>query len=448
MKLQLFPRIHLLGLLALAALLLSPVLPLQAQLNQGGGGGGRQTGVNRGNTGGGARTLGGGGGGGGGSSGSRQFYPPGTVGEAIVTSDPETRRLIVITDEETSHYVSQVITNLDRPKPQVLIKVVFMEVTYRNALDLGVDLGGRHNSGSEVSGAGSTVFGSSGLGSAATGIATNLFGLPLQSFGLLPPGAGAYQIVGSDFQATLRAIAQAGKTEVLSRPSILTRNSQQAVITLGQEVPLITNTRFDTLGNQINTVGYQNVGIILKVTPFITDDDKVEMIVTPESSSLADRSQWVPIASGNSGSISAPVINSRSADTVVVVPDRQTVVIGGLMEKSKTSSETKVPFLGDIPILGNLFKRKLKDDSKTELIIFLTPYIVKEPSMLAGVSDKERANAILAPKSFNETDLEQFLKTLPPAELEKNRARMKGVKRDEPEEPSAKHKSSTPPGEK
>src|SRR4030095_7980895 len=98
------------------------------------------------------------------------------------------------------------------------------------------------------------------------------------------------------FQATLRAIAQAGKTEILSRPSILTRNSQQAVISLGQEVPLVTNTRFDTFGNQINTVSYQNVGIILRVTPFITDNEMVEMIVSPETSSLADRSQWVPIS--------------------------------------------------------------------------------------------------------------------------------------------------------
>lgn len=398
--------------LILTSLLLAAALSAFGQANQGG----RPQGISRGTGGGGAGGGGGrgiGGGGGGGSS-SRQYYPPGTVGEAIVTSDPDTRRLIVITDEETSQFVSQVVSNLDRPKPQVLIKVVFMEVTYRNALDFGVELGGRHSQGAEVKGAGSTAFGSSGLGSAATGIFTNVFGIPLQSFGSVPPGAGVYQVVGSDFQATLHALAQAGKTEVLSRPSILTRNNQQATITLGQEVPLITSTRFDTLGNQINNVTYQSVGIILRVTPFITADDKVEMIVTPESSALADRSQWVPISSGSGGSVAAPVINSRSADTVVVIPDGQTVVIGGLMEKAKTASDSKVPLLGDIPVLGNLFKRKLKDDSRTELIIFLTPHIVKEPGQLAGLSSREQNRPQMTPKAFTEEDLDMFLRSLPP----------------------------------
>jgi general secretion pathway protein D len=368
--------------------------------------GGRPQGVNRGGTtgAGGGRALGGAGGG----TGTRQYYPSGTVGEAMVSSDPETRRLIVITDDETSQYVSQVITNLDRPKPQVLIKVVFLEVTYRNTLDIGIEGGAGHNADGHR-GAGASVFGLSGLGNSATGQVLNALGLPVQSFAPTPPGAGLYQILGTDFQATLRAIASAGKTEILSRPSILTRNNQQATISLGQEVPLVTNTRFDTLGNQINTVTYQSVGIILRVTPFITADGKVEMIVSPETSALADRSQWVPISAG----ITAPVINSRVADTVVVVPDRQTVVIGGLMEKSKLATDSKIPFLGDIPILGNLFKRKVKDDSKTELMIFLTPYIVQDAAQLASLSDREKKNHEMAPKAFTEEDLDRFLYSLP-----------------------------------
>jgi general secretion pathway protein D len=319
--------------------------------------------------------------------------------------------LIVITDDETSQYVSQVITNLDRPKPQVLIKVVFLEVTYKNFLDIGVEGGGAY-SGQNHNGAGASAFGLSGLENSATGQVLNALGLPVQSFAPIPPGAGVYQILGTEFQATLRAIASAGKTEILSRPSILTRNNQQATISLGQEVPLITNTRFDTLGNQINTVTYQNVGIILRVTPFITSDGKVEMIVSPETSALADRSQWVPVSLG----ITAPVINSRVADTVVVVPDKQTVVIGGLMEKSNLATDSKIPVLGDIPLIGNLFKRKVKDDSKTELLIFLTPYIVQDAAQLASVSDQERKNNEFAPKAFTEEDLDRFLYSLPAKE--------------------------------
>jgi len=364
--------------------------------------GGRNQGVNRGATGAG-RTLGGS------SSGStRQYYPSGTVGEAMVTADPETRRLIVITDEETSGYISQVITNLDRPKPQVLIKVVFLEVTYRNTLDFGIEGGVRHNADGNT-GAGATAFGLSQLGSSATGAVLNPLGIPVQNFAPIPPGAGIYQILGSDFQATLRAIAQAGKTEILSRPSILTRNNQQATISLGQEVPLVTNTRFDTVGNQINTVTYQNVGIILRVTPFITDNQMVEMIVSPESSGLADRSQWVPVAAG----ALAPVINSRVADTVVVVPDGQTVVIGGLMQNNRLRNDSKIPILGDIPFLGNLFKRQTKDDSKTELIIFVTPHIVRDATQLLATTSNEQGRLQLAPKAFTEEDLENFLDGLP-----------------------------------
>jgi general secretion pathway protein D len=180
---------------------------------------------------------------------------------------------------------------------------------------------------------------------------------------------------------------------------------------LGQQVPLITNTRFDTLGNQINSVTYQNVGIILQVTPFITSDGMVEMVVSPQTSELADRSQWVPISSG-AGAASAPVINSRSADTVVVVPDGQTAIIGGLMEKQVQQSDSKIPFLGDIPGLGNLFKRKIRNDVKTELLIFLTPYIVMHPTQLAGLANRDRAQQV--PKSFSEQELDRFLDKLPP----------------------------------
>lgn len=374
-----------------------------------------QTGANRqgANRTGGARTTGGGGGGGGGAAGLGQYYAPGQIGEAIVTSDPETRRLIVITDEDTAPFVSQVITNLDRPKPQVLIKVVFLEVTYRNALDLGIEGAYRKGFGNGATGVFSQAFGLSGLNNA---VGTNgqlgglnQFGQPVSALNPVPPGAGLYQVLGQDFQVTLRAIAQAGKTEILSRPSILTRNSQQATISLGQEVPLVTNTRFDTLGNQINTVTYTSVGIILRVTPFITSDGMVEMIVSPESSGLADRSQWVPI----SGGALAPVINSRVADTVVVVPDGQTVIIGGLMQNSKSQQDSKIPYLSSIPLLGNLFKHTAKDNGKTELMIFLTPYIVAEPKQLASLTAMENTKVQVLPGTFSENDLNSYLDNLP-----------------------------------
>lgn len=345
--------------------------------------------------------FGGGVGGGGGATRSTQAGGGQPLGGADISFDPETRRLVVVTDDKTFQQITNVVKGLDRPSPQVLIKVIFLEATYRKDLDVGFAGGYNHNPNpGGVSGVAGQGFGTAPIRDLA-GVAA-----------LAAPGAGIYSILGNDFQATLRAIATAGKTEVLSRPSILARNNQSATISLGQQVPLITNTRFDNFGNQINTVSYQSVGVNLSVTPFISSDGNVEMTVTPEISSLADRSQWVAI-SGGTNAVSAPVINSRTATTTVVVPNGQTVVIGGLMENTQNDSESKVPLLGDIPLLGNLFKRKVKDNVKRELMIFLTPTIVQAPAQLAGVTYDERSNQRIAPKAFPQEDLDRFLEGLP-----------------------------------
>jgi general secretion pathway protein D len=397
--------------LTLWVVLLAATLLTGQIFAQGGGGGGRPGGITRG--GGGNRGGGGGGAGfGGGGSSSRSYYAPGTVGEAMVTVDPETRRIIVITDEETSQYVSQVVTNLDRPKPQVLINVVFLEVTYRNSLDLGVEGGTVQKINNSTTFGGANMFGAGGSSNIFQGGQNNLLNGAQTAAGT--SGAGLYQIVGNNWQVTLRALAEAGKFEVLSRPSILARNNQQASITVGSEVPIVTNVRYDQVGNQINTVEYQDVGIILRVTPFITSDGLVEMIVAPEISSLTERT--VPI----SRDVGAPIIAKRSADTVVVTPDGQTVIIGGLMENNRTSNDSKIPFLGDIPGLGNLFKRKSRDNTKTELLIFLTPHIINTSSQLMAASGSEAGKARVAPDAFSEEELNRFLgeaaaKQLPPS---------------------------------
>lgn len=339
------------------------------------------------------------------SSATKTSYPSSTdIGQARITYDAETRSLIVVADDDTAAHIKDVVGQLDRPAPQVLIKCIFMEAVYSKDLDVGVDGSYTHKISSK------TVPPLTGTGSASTA-----FDLA-RTFGATAGSGGLYHLLGSDLEVTLSALAKAGKTEILSRPSILARNNQQATINIGQQVPLITNTRFDTFGNQINSVSYQNVGISLQVTPFITSDNYVEMIVTPSTSELADRSQWVPISNGstnNSTVVSAPVINSRSADTVVVVPDGQTVVIGGLMQTQRLNSESKVPILGDIPLIGLLFKHKVTNNAKTELLIFMTPHIVKDPRDLASVTDREKAATTIAPKAFSEEELNRYLNNTP-----------------------------------
>jgi len=343
--------------------------------------------------------------GGAGTSGSREYYSNGTVGEAIVTSDPETRRLIVITDEETSQYVGQVVTNLDQPRPQVLINVVFLEATYNNNFDFGIE----SSYGNQING--NTSFGGTNMFSPFRPDASNAFsGLAqqgaLNSFGV--PGAGLYQLAGKDFRVTLRAIAANGKLEVLSRPTILARNNQQAYILVGQQVPIVSNVSFNTVsGTPISTVSYQDVGIILRVTPFITSEGYVEMIVSPEISALS--AQTITVAEG----VAVPIINKRAADTVVVTPNGQSVVIGGLMQNNKDETIGKIPFLGDIPGIGTLFRRTQRNGTKTELLIFLTPHIVRTPMQLAGLSEKEANRPENAPNAFSEEELNRFLDTVP-----------------------------------
>jgi general secretion pathway protein D len=338
-------------------------------------------------------TQAGGGGGGASSAGaSRQYLNSTLIGDALITSDLETRRLIIVTDDDTNENIRTIIASLDKPKPQVLINVVFVQVTH----DKGVDLG------AELSYKGSVAINAEPTGRAADA-AFSKFGL--DDAALDPTHGGAfYQILGRDVNATLHALASTTKTEILSRPSILTRNNQQATIMVGQRVPIITNSRVsDTTNTTINTVQYEDVGIILRVTPFITAEGLVEMIVSPEISSLS--ATTVPI----SNTVNSPVIDQRLADTVVVTPSDRTVVIGGLISNQVSDRVNKVPILGDIPILGFAFKRKVKSDVKTELLIFLTPHVVQNPEDLARISTNERQKMDLAPKVFEKEEMERYI---------------------------------------
>jgi type II secretory pathway component GspD/PulD (secretin) len=391
--------------LALCGLAL-PVLAQTARPAGGGGGGG------------GTGAAGGGGGGGAGRTGTASTATTaaidrpgnGQVGSANFYVDKDTGQVFVIADDATTAYVSQVISNLAKPKPQVLIKVVFLEVDYNKGSDVGFE---------------GTV--TKTLHAGLTNTASSMFGLAAQ--GTTPtagintlPGAGIYSIVGDDFSATLRAIEEVGKVEVLSRPTILARNNQMATIQVGDQVPLITSVNFTALGTQENGIQYTTVGIILNVTPNITADGMVEMILAPQISSVDTALAQTISYTTNGTPITAPAIAIESANTVVVTPDGQTVVIGGLMKNNKTSTDSKIPILGDIPGLGQLFHHKIQAVTKQELIILLTPYVVRTPTDLARMSQDERGRAPLAPKAFSQQELNQYLESgepnaLPPANV-------------------------------
>ena len=392
-------------------------LQLSAQQRPGGGGGYPGGGFgNFGGNGFGGFNRGGFGNNSGASTGS-QYNNNGTVGNATIEVDPDTHNIIVIADRETSMQISNVIANMDRPKPQVLIKVVFLEVQLNNAFAFGVQGSYTPNNSWFSQLTGFMTNGFTGTNNTPTlvpvhqsfNIANN-FGLP-QTLEGATGNAGVYSVLGNDFTATLQAIATAGKAQVLSRPSILARDGQPATILVGQEVPLVTGISYENVGTgtvPINNVSYTPVGMQVNVTPFISPDNLVEMIVTPEDSEV-DPTLTEPIGGG----VNAPVIDTRQADTVVVTPDGQTIVIGGLMQNDKESSETKIPLLGDIPVLGALFRYKANSDDKNELMIFMTPHIVHAPMEIASTVNAPNLTSGFITNSVSEQQLDRFLENIP-----------------------------------
>jgi general secretion pathway protein D len=382
-----------------------------------------------------------------GSSSSSQYNNNGQVGSAVISVDPVTHNIIVIADKETSEQIGRVVASLDAPEPQVLIKVVFLEVQDNKASAIGVQgtYTGVSPKYSQIIGYATNfaVANSSGLVTPAnpanssdtivpTGITpinqtlsvNNNFGLPQTLAGAAGNG-GLYQFMGSDFNATLQAIATAGKAQVLSRPSILARDGQMAEIVVGQSVYLPSGVSFSAVGNSATTVPtingtYQNVGIQLDVTPFIGANNLVQMILEPQITSIDTSTPGQVIEGGSiiSSAVYAPNINKRSANTVVVTPDGQPVVIGGLIANEKSVNDSQIPLLGDIPLLGQLFKFSAKSNQKSELLIFLTPHIVQMPSQLAALSARETGQSQLITNSISEQELDRFLERVP---VKKNR---------------------------
>ena len=348
------------------------------------------------------------------SSSSGNYNNNGSVGTATFTVDPNTHTIIAVTDSQTAEQISNVIYNLERPVPQVLLNCVFLQVQLNNSLDFGVEGGWTGNAGNnQVSAA--NIFGLAGLNSVATNFTAQgqpfPSGFPVPSATSPLSSGGLYQILGSDYQATLRALAQSGKAQVLSRPSVLASDGQPAQVIVGQYVPLVTSVSYSGVNANVpvSSIQYSDVGIILNVTPYISlADNTVQMILQPQTSSV-NPTQSQTISPG----VTAPYIDVTSADTVAVTPDGQTVVLGGLMENDQSSTSSKIPILGDIPILGNLFKSKSTSNGKKELLIFVTPHIVRSPTHFAGMSVGPNRLPGLITNSVSERDLNEFLERLP-----------------------------------
>ena len=281
-------------------------------------------------------------------------------GEVTVVADNDTNSLMVMTSAKNYDRVKKIIDDLDRPIPQVLIKVLVAEVTHDGEVDLGVEFSGLNI---RDSGNGFEIGTDFGVAAATDGF--------------------KFSLIETNLNAAIHALESVGKLDVLSRPYILTSDNKKATITVGEEVPFIRDSRTTDQGSTINTIEYEDIGIILNVTPHINPDGLVIMDVAPEISTLTGNT--VPI----SETVDAPTFAKRSASSRVAIQNGQTIVIGGLVQDRKTSTINKVPLLGDIPLVGELFKRTQDTKSKTELLIFITPHVADQPGLLQAISQSE-----------------------------------------------------------
>jgi general secretion pathway protein D len=279
--------------------------------------------------------------------------------ETYFEADPNTNTLLIMTSTKNYEKIKPIIDDLDKPVGQVLIKVLFAEVTHTKSVDLGTEFSSLNLTGDNE---------------------TTL------SFGRQSPVSDMVTtttLTGS-LNMTLEALQQTGRLNVLSRPYILASNNQMATITVAQEIPIPTGSTTVAGQTQVTFDYRTDIGIVLEVTPSINPEGLVNMTITPKITTRTN--ETLTIAAG----VDAEAFATRSATTKVAVLNGQTIVIGGLIEDQLTDTVKKVPLLGDLPLLGPLFQHKSNENAKTELLIFLTPMVATEANQLVPISDLER----------------------------------------------------------
>ena len=304
-----------------------------------------------------------------------------TAGKGVgftIQADESTNALVITAPQEVYRSLQAVIRQLDVRRAQVLVESVIAEVSVKRAAQLGVQwaVDGTSRGNSPV---GATNFGN-GTGSSISDIAGGIIaGKPTLPEGLTF-GLGRFNS-GLNFAAIVRALQGDGATNVLSTPTLVTLDNQEAEIVVGQTVPFVTGS-FTSTGtgsapnNPFQTINRENVGLTLKVKPQINEGNTIRLEVEQKVDSLA---------AGVAGAADL-VTNTRSIRTTVLVDDGEVVVLGGLITDDLRESVQKVPGLGDLPVLGALFRYKSTSKDKTNLMVFLHPVIMRDESLLAQSS--------------------------------------------------------------
>jgi general secretion pathway protein D len=330
-------------------------------------------------------------------------------GVGTVTADVATNSLLIQASPEGYQALLRVIEQLDIARPQVLVEALIMEVTVGDGQDLGFNavvraVGGDQSVGlsSRTDSQSEGVLGSSSGSGDDDGGGTDLGGLASQLVPLFAgPGGFLARFVWRDgnddiIRAVIRAAANNSSVNVLSAPHILTSDNEEAEILVGDNIPIITSRvqSASTVVSDTNTVNpatsvnveRQDIGVTLRVTPQITEGDTMRLDIFQEITALNSALQQ---GVGDPEQV-GPALSNRRVENSVVVKDGETVVIGGLISDDYTDTVTKVPWLGDIPVLGWLFKSTSTQLTKRNLLVFLTPRVIRSSDDLEKTSIVKR----------------------------------------------------------
>jgi general secretion pathway protein D len=295
-----------------------------------------------------------------------------------IWAEPETNALVVTAPPKVMRSVMSIVDRLDIRRAQVLVEAILVEMSVDKAMDLGINwlIADTDSDGNTLPAGGfvQPVDGT-GIGQIIQGILNPdaITGLPSG----LTMGLGQIVNGGTSWAALIRALGGIGNTNIIATPSIVTLDNEEAEIKIAQEVPFVTgqytNQGIPGAGGQVNpfqTIQREEVGNILKITPQINEGDSVVLKISQEASNIAASSQQV--------STNDLITNKRTITTKVLVEDGGIIVLGGLISDEVRESKSQVPFLGSIPVLGELFKTRSVDKVKTNLMVFIRPRILRD----------------------------------------------------------------------
>ncbi|AGM42367.1 MULTISPECIES: GspD family T2SS secretin variant ExeD [Aeromonas] len=300
-------------------------------------------------------------------------------GKLAISADETTNALVITAQPDVMAELEQVVAKLDIRRAQVLVEAIIVEIADGDGLNLGVQWANTNGGGTQFTNTGLPI-GSVAIAAKDykdNGTTTGLASLAKEFNGM---AAGFYH---GNWAALVTALSTNSKSDILSTPSIVTMDNKEASFNVGQEVPVQSGSQSSTTSDQVfNTIERKTVGTKLVVTPQINEGDSVLLNIEQEVSSVANKPAEGTATLG-------PTFDTRTIKNAVLVKSGETVVLGGLMDEKTSETVSKVPLLGDIPVLGYLFRSTNNSTSKRNLMVFIRPTILRDANIYTGVSSNK-----------------------------------------------------------